>query len=157
MDARKLAAKFPEVYKILNDFMMDKNMRKTGERYYLILKIYEQKDHFDAEKLYKVIQKEERNISLATVYNSLELFLECGLVIKHNFGQNLSLYEKSYGHKQHDHFICKKCKQITEFCDPRLYQIKKSLEEILNVKVDSHSLYLYGFCSNPKCKTVSPT
>ena len=57
-----------------------------------------------------------------------------------------ALYEKSYGYKQHDHLICKRCGQVMEFCDPRIGAIEKMVSELLDFDVDSHSLTLFGNC-----------
>ncbi len=72
--------------------------------------------------------------------------VDSGLVIRHQFGKNISLYEKSHKRKQHDHVICKDCGKIMEFCDPRVQKIKESAEEVLGVKIDTHTLYFYGHC-----------
>lgn len=143
---------YEKALKILEDYIILKKLRRTPERNYLLKLIYDRQDHFGAEELYNSIAKEKFNLSKATVYNSLELFLECGIVTRHYLNNNTSVYEKAYGFKQHDHFICNECGKIIEFCDPRLYQIKKSLEEVLNVNINSHHLYLYGTCSDKKCK-----
>lgn len=143
---------YDKASKILEDYIVLKKLRRTPERNYLLKLIYERNDHFGAEDLFHAIDKNQFNVSKATVYNSLDLFLECGIITKHYLNNNTSIYEKAYGFKQHDHFICQECKKIIEFCDPRLYQIKKSLEEVLKVKINSHQLYLYGTCQNSTCK-----
>jgi len=144
---------YEKASKILEDYIVLKKLRRTPERNYLLKLIYERNDHFGAEDLFHAIEKEKFNVSKATVYNSLDLFLECGIITKHYLNNNTSVYEKAYGFKQHDHFICQECKKIIEFCDPRLYQIKKSLEEVLKVEITSHQLYLYGYCRDKNCKT----
>jgi Fur family ferric uptake transcriptional regulator len=143
---------YDKASKILEDYIILKKLRRTPERNYLLKLIYERNDHFGAEDLFLAIDKKQFNVSKATVYNSLDLFLECGIITKHYLNNNTSIYEKAYGFKQHDHFICQECKKIIEFCDPRLYQIKKSLEEVLKVEINSHQLYLYGTCQNSACK-----
>ncbi len=143
---------YDKASKILEDYIVLKKLRRTPERNYLLKLIYERNDHFGAEDLFLAIDKNQFNVSKATVYNSLDLFLECGIITKHYLNNNTSIYEKAYGFKQHDHFICQECKKIIEFCDPRLYQIKKSLEEVLKVEINSHQLYLYGTCHNSACK-----
>jgi Fur family ferric uptake transcriptional regulator len=143
---------YDKASKILEDYIILKKLRRTPERNYLLKLIYQRNDHFGADDLFLTVDKERFNISKATVYNSLELFLECGIIKKHYLNNNTSIYEKAYGFKQHDHFICQDCKKIIEFCDPRLYQIKKSLEEVLKVEINSHQLYLYGNCKDKKCK-----
>lgn len=143
---------YDKASKILEDYIILKKLRRTPERNYLLKLIYERNDHFGAEDLYHAVDRQLFNVSKATVYNSLELFLECGIITKHYLNKNTSIYEKAYGFKQHDHFICQECKKIIEFCDPRLYQIKKSLEEVLKVEINSHQLYLYGVCTDKACK-----
>ena len=83
-------------------------------------------------------------VSRATLYNTIELLLDCGLVRRHQFGQNQAHYEKSYFNKQHDHLILTDTGDVIEFCDPRIENIKKSIEEVFNVEIDNHSLYFYG-------------
>ena len=126
---------FEEVLNILNKYLEAKSLRKTPERNTILAEIYNRKDHFDADKLLSDINQQEHNLSRATIYNTLELFLECGLVKKHQFGKNGAVYEKSFGYKQHDHMICMDCNKVLEFCDPRLQQIKQTMGEILLFKI----------------------
>ncbi len=150
--SKNIAELYDKASKILEDYIILKKLRRTPERNYLLKLIYDRNDHFGAEDLFHAIDKNQFNVSKATVYNSLDLFLECGIITKHYLNNNTSIYEKAYGFKQHDHFICQECKKIIEFCDPRLYQIKKSLEEVLKVEINSHQLYLYGTCQDKACK-----
>jgi Fur family ferric uptake transcriptional regulator len=83
-------------------------------------------------------------VSRATLYNTIELLLDCALVRKHQFGQNQAHYEKSYFDKQHDHIIMTDTGEVIEFCDPRIQMIKKTIEEIFDIDIHNHSLYLYG-------------
>jgi Fur family ferric uptake transcriptional regulator len=100
----------------------------------------------------------ERNyaISRATVYNTLDLLVECDLVSKHQFGKNQAQYEKAFGYKQHDHLICTDCHQVLEFCDPRIHNIQTTVGNLLEFKVMHHSLILYGSCSKINCKNKKP-
>jgi Fur family ferric uptake transcriptional regulator len=74
-------------------------------------------------------------VSRATLYNTIELLLECGLVRKHQFGQNQAHYEKSYFDKQHDHIIMTDTGEVIEFCDPRIQQIKQTMEEMFGIEI----------------------
>ena len=76
--------------------------------------------------------------------NTIDLLLACNLVQKHQFGKNLAQYEKSHGSKQHDHVICTDSGEVFEFCDPRIQQIKETVEELFGLKIQHHSLYFYG-------------
>ena len=83
-------------------------------------------------------------VSRATLYNTIDLLLECGLVRKHQFGNAHAQYEKSYFDKQHDHVIFTDSGKVKEFCDPRIQQIKQSIEEVFDIEIHNHSLYFYG-------------
>ena len=74
----------------------------------------------------------------------MDLLLECGLVRKHQFGQNQAHYEKSYFDKQHDHVILTDSGKVIEFCDPRIQSIKQTIEEVFDIEIHNHSLYFYG-------------
>jgi len=136
------------VKKIFTDYLQRHKLRKTPERYAILNEIYSIDGHFDIDTLYNRMKDNKYRVSRATLYNTMELLLDSGLVIKHQFGHNCAQYEKSYKFRQHDHFIDTETEQVMEFCDPRLWEIQRAIEEQLGVKITHHSLIFYGHKKN---------
>ena len=144
-----------KVKKILTDHLEVKQLRKTSERFAILDEVYSIQGHFDIETLFVHMKNKKYQVSRATLYNTVEVLLECNLIIKHQFGKNQAMYEKAYMYRQHDHLICQDCEHVFEFCDPRLQQIQQMAGDILKFDIDRHSLTLYGKCQgiskNGKC------
>ena len=134
------------VRQVFTAYLEKHSQRKTAERFVILDEIYALNEHFDIEKLFGILKKKKYAVSRATVYNTMELLLDANLVMKHQFGKNLALYEKSYAYKQHDHLICNDCGHVFEFCDPRIQQIQSMVGDLLKFKIDHHSLHLFGHC-----------
>ena len=103
----------------------------------------ESANHPDVDELHKKISKLDSKISIATVYRTVKLFEESGIVSKHDFKGNKSRYEQA-PEEHHDHLIDINSGEITEFVDERIEKLQKQVAEKLGYKLVDHRLELYG-------------
>ena len=101
--------------------------------------------HLAAEDVFKVLLDEGENIGLATVYRVLTQFEEAGLVIRHNFEGERSVFELN-DEDHHDHMVCVQCGSVTEFIDLRIEQLQEKVAQTHQFTIQDHSLTLYGIC-----------
>ena len=125
-------------------------LRATPERFAVLDAVMQIQGHSDAEGLYYRLITSGVRISKATVYNTLDLLQNCGLVAKYRFAENTSRYEKAFGRPHHHHLICLKCGDIIEFVNEKLEWIQNEACSEENFIPQSSTLQIFGTCS--KCK-----
>lgn len=137
-----------KINEALTEYLQNNGHRKTPERYAILDTIYTFKGHFDIDMLHSyMLEKEKFRVSRATLYNTIFLLIDAGLVIKHQFGTT-SQYERAYNNETHHHLICTSCGKVMEFEDDSLQQAVAHTK-FKRFHASHYSLYIYGWCS--KC------
>jgi Fur family ferric uptake transcriptional regulator len=139
------------VRSILTNYLEQNSLRKTPERFAILDAVYDFDNHFTLEELSDKLNDEERfPVSRATLYNTLKLFLELRLVIRHRF-QGTTKYEACYDNDSHCHQICTVCGKVTEFKSIQITRAINSLH-LRRFRKDGFTLYVYGICSTCQAK-----
>lgn len=131
-------------------FLRQGGYRSTPERSEVLEAVMKGEGHFDVDQLYIQLKAAGSKVSRATVYNTLDLLLQCGLISKYRFGENHSRFEKAFGRPHHDHLICLECGDIIEFVSERLAKLQAEVCKKNKFKVQSSTLQIFGICS--KCQ-----
>jgi Fur family ferric uptake transcriptional regulator len=143
---------YEEVRRRFSEFIRERGQRRTPERFAVLDELYASQEHLDADTLFARLRDKGVAVSRATVYNTLDLLLECDLIVRHQFGRAQAKYERAWAYWQHDHLLCVDCGAIFEFCDPRLQEIQESVAGIYGFEVARHALNVYGHCRRANCE-----
>ena len=144
--SEKNADVLPAVERILDNYLTMNNHRKTPERYAILRAVYSMEGHFTLDELGQKLMADDRFlVSRATLYNTLNLFLELRLVIRHRF-QGTTKYEACYAGDSHCHQICTVCGKVTEVKSPEITDAIEAMH-LKRFRKDGFTLYIYGICS----------
>lgn len=132
--------------------MANSDLRKAGLKVTLprlkILQILEnaQEHHLSAEDVYRILVDSGEEIGLATVYRVLTQFQEAGLIVRHHFEGEHSVFEMNHG-MHHDHLVCVKCGRVEEFVDEEIERRQEEIAKQAGYAITDHSLNIYGICA----------
>tara|TARA_B100001996_G_scaffold200440_1_gene153433 strand:+ start:324 stop:734 length:411 start_codon:yes stop_codon:yes gene_type:complete len=122
---------------------IDKGVKLTDQRKIIAKVMSESDDHPDVDELYKRVSKIDSKISIATVYRTVKLFEESGILAKHDFKGGKARYEE-LRESHHDHLIDVKTGEIIEFVDDEIEKLQKKVAEKYGYDLVDHKLELYG-------------
>jgi len=133
------------------DFLDQKNLRITSQRHAIVDTVFSTDQHFTAEQLLEWARKKDSSISRATVYRTLPLLTESGLVHEMDFGKDYKIYDPNYAdHPNHNHIICNDCDKIVEFESERLNALESEISGKLGFEVQSQQLTINASCEEMK-------
>ena len=122
-------------------------MKVTRERRAVLKAFLEADRHVTVEELHDQVKRVNRSVGLATIYRTLNLFCQCGLVEQRQFGDGHTRYELVYNVKHHDHLICTGCGKIIEFENQNIETLQDAVAKKNRFRVFHHKLEMYGHCS----------
>tara|TARA_Y100000590_G_scaffold335342_1_gene381717 strand:+ start:55 stop:465 length:411 start_codon:yes stop_codon:yes gene_type:complete len=122
---------------------IDKGVKLTDQRKIIAKVMSESNDHPDVDELYKRVSVIDTKISIATVYRTVKLFEESGIITKHEFKGGKARYEE-LSESHHDHLIDIKSGEIIEFVDEEIEKLQKKVADKYGYELVDHKLELYG-------------
>ncbi len=143
---RKAKLDLPDEQQRFEKFLRSRQLKLTTERHELLEEVFAQGQHFDADQLHIILKQKGKAISRATVYRTLDLLVQCGLVRKSSFGDQHAHYEAVRSDEHHDHLICINCHGIIEFFRPDLENLQDAICTEHDFRPLHHSLQIFGLC-----------
>ncbi|MEO6183099.1 MAG: transcriptional repressor [Verrucomicrobiota bacterium] len=133
------------------DFLGGKSLRITSQRQAIIDTVFNTEEHFTAEQLLEWSRKKDKSVSRATVYRTLPLLTESGLVHEMDFGKDCKVYDPNYAdHPNHNHIICQDCEKIIEFDSEKIAKLEDEITHKLGFSVKTQRLQITGTCDELK-------
>jgi Fur family ferric uptake transcriptional regulator len=131
---------------LLHARLRDRGLKSTAPRDDIARVFFGLGRHVSAEELYAEVKQVNPHVGYATIYRTLKLLKECGLLSERHFDEGQARYEVAGGH-HHDHFICESCGRIIEFEDDAIERLQETVAGKLGVTLIRHKLELYGLCA----------
>lgn len=135
------------------DFLKTHDFKLTNQRLKIIETIFATEEHFTADDLYDLLRSRGENVSKATVYRTLSLLCEGGIIESQDFGRGPLHYEAKLGARHHDHLICTHCAKVVEFRVPELEELQEKVAKARGYTIESRSLRIFGVCKS--CRTTA--
>jgi len=141
-----------QLVKDIYDVIANNNYKLTNQRKIVIDALVKHQDqHLNCDEIYDLVKSVDHNLGLATIYRSLKLFVQLGILTELNIGDGGIRYDlvdlKTNSHNHH-HLICKKCGKIIEVRDDSLEAVEKEIEKIYDFKIENHKCKFMGLCKN---------
>ena len=136
-----------ETLKALDEFMRSRGLKLTGPRKRVVEKILSVKGHVTADELIELLRKDRTPVSKATVYRTLALVSQSGLIDGHDFDSGRRVYEPMVGRAHHDHLYCIHCGKVIEFSEEAIERLQDMVVARHRFTPVYHSHKIFGYCS----------
>lgn len=134
------------------NYLSEKRLKLTKERIAVMREIFAFHGHFEPEQLYFRIKDSGLKASRASVYRTLNLLVESGIIERVTRTEKGNLYEYTFGHEHHDHMICDACGRLFEFCSEKIEKLQQEICKKNSFEGVSHTLVIRGYCESCKKK-----
>lgn len=138
------------------EFVYAQNGKVTNERLALLRTLYVNDGHFSVDEILLLMKEDDIQISRATVYRTIDLLVQSGLIKKLSLEGQETRYESAHTSGHHDHIICIDCHKIIEFFNPELEKLQDEILSQHQFKMERHVHQLYGRCIRENCEGRKP-
>ena len=139
----------------LEAYMTRRGLRSTEQRRLIIDTFFESGEHITIDTLLQHVRDLDARVGYATVYRTMKLLAESGIVQEHKFGDGFTRYELADEEAHHDHLICMECSKITEFEEPAIEELQQRIATRYGFRVSAHKHELYGMCAECQKKQAA--
>jgi Fur family ferric uptake transcriptional regulator len=139
----------------LNAYMARRGLRSTEQRRLIIDTFFETAEHITIDQLLERVRAQDSRIGYATVYRTMKMLADGGIVHERKFGDGFTRYELADEDAHHDHLICLECGRITEFEEPLIEELQDRIADKHGFQVQHHKHELYGICAECLQKRAS--
>lgn len=139
----------PAAEGVFRAYLSGRGLKYTRERRAILRGVMSNERHFEAEQLLIDLRAAGSRVARATIYRTLPLLADCGIIKRERFGEKHARYEHTYGHKPHDHMVCRNCGRIIEFDSSQVARLAGLLARRQGFRALSHRFQIVGLC--PQC------
>jgi Fur family ferric uptake transcriptional regulator len=137
---------------IFREYLRDHGLKYTPERAMLLQEVLSNPEHFEAEQLLISLRQAGKRVAKATIYRTLPLLVDCGIINQVQFGDTMAHYEHTFGQPAHDHMVCRRCRRIVEFDSSEVLRLREEISGRHNFEPISHRFQISGVCA--QCRGI---
>lgn len=144
---------------VFRKYLRDRGIRYTSARQKILDAVLELHEHFEAEQVLHLLRQQGHQVGKATVYRTLPLLVDCGILKQVRFDVKQAHYERAFGERPHDHMVCRRCGRIIEFDAREVVELRTKIARRHHFHAISHRFHLSGLCweCSVKCPVATVT